>query len=139
MSTVNPACFRRCQCPMQIHFYGPSPVGVGRSVGRSVARLRHGVGLHERIVCESILMQKGDAGRNWERGTRLEFLPRNKLDFSHGCFIILGGKWSTSQTRLGWRIIFKNPTHITSNSERNTVIKILKKSSCGAAFPDTDE
>ena len=40
-------------------------------VGRSVARLRHGVGLHERIVCESILMQKGDAGRNWERG-RLE-------------------------------------------------------------------
>ena len=35
-TTVNPAFFRRCQCPMQIHFYGPSPVGVGRSVGRSL-------------------------------------------------------------------------------------------------------
>ena len=67
-------------------------------------------------------------------GWNLKFLPCNKLDFSHGCFIILGGKWSTSQTRLGWRIIFKNPTQPISLAIRKEILssKYLKKSSCSA-------
>ena len=62
IDTVNPACFYWCQCPMQIQFYGPP--SVGQSVGRFGRSLVLGIAwwanLHERIVCESILMQKGD-------------------------------------------------------------------------------
>ena len=41
---------------------------VGPSLGLGIAW----ASLHERIVCESILMQKGDVGRNWEEGWNME-------------------------------------------------------------------